>query len=493
MASSKDFQALLYNLPYTQRMPLSQVFDFLGRLSEVTGLIVKHSSEPKSAISARVFRCPDCKNEVIVNREQSSRSEVEEAPCCSSSLPTTSTLNRVSVPCQSDLEKIRDEYTDYQEVLVCSGKYELLIVLEGNLVNCLKPGVCLSATGVLYLRWVCDPSVSLVQDYAFKVIGLRPEIYQGIRSGLEPLLQYFHEADEFNRRIVILRSFFSSVYAHYHIKLGLILAIVSHIMGKPASVMLIGDTATGKSLVLKSLAKNCEEITSYISCLPSTPINLCPSKINLVDNFHLLNKKKEIYRTIEQSSVIAAATSFSKDLIKEKIVRTSRKEFGEMRCKTDLLSANLDRFDLILKAGSYDDSPEYLKAKLDGASMEDLQGLWMPETIKEFLMMGKAEPDLADPGVGLILEKVHDVVRSAQLKLSAMPSGVSVRLLESVIKLSKAHAALMQRSQVKIFDVVSVILLTTNAGSDDSLSSSNCFVDPGDFDLETRHFLELLR
>jgi DNA replicative helicase MCM subunit Mcm2 (Cdc46/Mcm family) len=388
------------------------------------------------------------------------------------------------------LEKLREEYTDYQEVLVTSGKYELLLVLEGNLVGNLKPGVCLSATGVLCLRWVCE--ASLQQDFVFKVLGLRPEIYQGIRSGLEPLMQFLHEADEFKRRTVLIRSLFANVYGLYHIKLGLTLAVVAHILGTCTSVLLIGDTATGKSLVMSVLAQRCQEITSYFSCLPSTQVSLCPSKLNLIDNFHILNRKNEVYRSIEGVSVIAAATSFSKDLIKEKIVKGSRKEFGEIRCKTDLLSANLDRFDLLLKASCYDDTAEYLKLKLEGGTMEDLEDLWMPETITEFLLRGQAEPQITDPGVNLVLERVHDMVRAAQHR-SGGSGGVSVRLLESVIKLSKAHAALMQRTEVKIFDVVSVILLTTNAGADDTMSSSNCFKDPTDFDIETRHLLELLR
>lgn len=472
---------------------MSKVFDGLGRLCEVTGLIVKQSHEPRSTISARVFRCPDCSKEVVVYRDLSARQELEEAPICVNSLPSTLALGRVAVQCQSALEKVREEFTDYQEVLVCSGKYEVLMILEGNLVNSLKPGACLSATGVLCVRWLSDPSVSLQQDYVFKVVGLRPEIYRGIRSGLEPLLQYLHEADEFKRRAILIKSLFANVFGLYHIKLGLILALITHTLGTPASVFIIGDTATGKSLILSTVSQRCPELASYFSCLPSSQVQLSPSKMNLIDNFHLLNHKKEVYRSIEGSSIIAAATSFSKDLIKERIVRTSRKEFGEMRCKTDLLSANLDRFDLILKAGSYDDTPEFVKAKVDGGTMEDLEDLWMPETIKEFLMMGHEEPNINEPGVNLVLERVHDLVRAMQQRRSGGPTGVSVRLLESVIKLSKAHAALMRRHQVKVFDVVTAILLATNSGSDDSLNSSNCFVDPGDFDLETSHFLELLR
>ena len=140
------------------------------------------------------------------------------------------------------------------------------------------------------------------------------------------------------------------------------------------------------------------------------------------------------------------------------------KEFyAEMNKNMKLVSEN-DRFDIILSMKNYDYSNEFRIKKLGDYAIEDYQNLWDFDTIKEYLysiLKSQKDVEIKSSKVQNLLESFITYIVTFNLKHCDMPvaSGVSVRLLESLIKICKANAILLRHSEVTIYDAVDALVL----------------------------------
>jgi hypothetical protein len=139
---------------------------------------------------------------------------------------------------------------------------------------------------------------------------------------------------------------------------------------------------------------------------------------------------------------------------------------ASLSVNTGLGTPLLSRFDLIFKLVDASDVERdsnvtaYLLNRaiqgigLDVRGDEQSKQPWTMEKLRAYISIvkGRFEPDMSDEAA-LLLERHYEKCRSAQS--NTIP--VTVRFLESLIRLSQAHARLMFRNVVTLEDAVAVV------------------------------------
>jgi DNA helicase MCM9 len=130
-------------------------------------------------------------------------------------------------------------------------------------------------------------------------------------------------------------------------------------------------------------------------------------------------------------------------------------------CDIGLSGALLSRFDLVFVLEDQCDLQWKLEIAdhiLNEMSLEPKvdSDLWSIEKLRyHFIVSQNTEVKINDQAYD-VLSKYYLTYRSSSLR---DPSRTTVRMLDSLIRLSKAHAKLLLRDEANIFDVVTVIRL----------------------------------
>uniref|UniRef100_A0A3B0NJ55 DNA helicase n=1 Tax=Theileria annulata TaxID=5874 RepID=A0A3B0NJ55_THEAN len=271
-------------------------------------------------------------------------------------------------------------------------------------------------------------------------------------------------------------------------------------------ILFVGDPATGKSHLLEYateisyrhvsvIGTNCTSVglTCTIvrdggdTMLAAGALVLASGGICCIDEFsEIKNDDKSCLHEAMEQQVISVAKSGLKCTLNCQctIVASSNYKFARQNNKRkydDQLSDErriinintplplLTRFDLIIVMTDNStedlDIVEFLleddSQRINTTSSDDKSNLdWSSvNTVKNYIQFVRENlmPSIT-PSCQIIINRYYDEIRSISFNME-YGGGPTVRTIESIVRLSQAHARLMFRDFIKVFDVVSVILI----------------------------------
>eukprot|EP00956_Cyclotella_meneghiniana_P028191 scaffold64965_cov79-Cyclotella_meneghiniana.AAC.9 len=295
-------------------------------------------------------------------------------------------------------------------------------------------------------------------------------------------------------------------------------------------ILLIGDPGTGKSQFLRFaaalsprsvLTTGTGSSTAGLTCaavkdsgnefsLEAGALALADRGVCCIDEFGCMSKedRASIHEAMEQQTIsVAKAGIVAKLNARATVVAVMNPVGGiydeniSIERNSRLGSALLSRFDIIfimmdqaeierddkiahfllqqsIQPGSGYDRPADLEKHLND---NDTNGHWGMEKLRAYvaIVRDKFHPTLTTEASQL-LENHYDLCRQSKTEKS-LP--VTVRFLESLIRLSQAHARLMYRNEVLLDDAVAVILLMEHSATAyQDVQDDFKFVNPIDSD-----------
>lgn len=509
------FTIQLHNSPYYFES-IKSGFTKKDRVVTLGPVYVKSLSQTSSFVSCAEFVCRGCFesfsecNDLIWStamqnpykcRVVKSRNFLKELNIPNLPYSTAEKLDEnlpwEPISCDSNIFDLLEDsivYSDYQEFIASDGKIEILVIVQGCICNTFKIGECLELTGIYVQRW----NQQNEPEYAFICYSVKPQASKLVKVGLHTFQQHLKTVNDFDLRQTIVRSSFSLVYGNYHIKLALLLNMIGYMSGEKFSTLILGDISCGKSTLACQLHKlfpentriingaltntkvfSTQKIMNYISGKFETGL-LDDKFVLIIDNFQDLPDKKILYKAMESRSVIAFA---------EKSERS--KEFNDDLSKNKKLISEFDRFDIILTMKDYESDNSFRLKKLGNFDMEDFNNFWDFDTIKGFLftnLKNHEEIKIYSQEVEKIFQNCINYIISYNLKHCDMPvaSGVSVRLLESLIKIGKMNAMMLGHEEITAQDAIDANLLLS------FIDQPSIFVDFKEYEMTTREMIYMI-
>lgn len=467
--SSNTFTLKIVNSPF-EYSKIQQVFKNKNKIVTVTPVYVKSASKTSSFVYNSEFICQTCCESFSFANDLTWGNILQAPDKCYafSSKVVPSSLVYTNEKCQGngfDLLEGSVVYSDFQEFVASDGKNEMNVIVQGSLCNSFKIGDSLELTGIYTQRWLAN----LESEYSFIALSLSHKQSSLIKAGLSALKFSLEDKSDFEVREIILRSSFGAIFGNYNVKLALLQNLLGQLCGVTFNTLVLGEISTGKSTLATRLAElfpdNCKLLNGVLTDTKifskNKIMNLTSGQsetgflhsdyILVIDNFKELPDKKVLLKAMEGRSIIALLEA-NEDI-----------DFNEIN-KVKKLVSDFDKFDVIVSMKNYEGNENFRKKKLGNFQYEDFMDLWDFDTIKGYLL-GKVrkfeEIKILSEKVELLLEKFIEYIVTFNLKNCEMTvaSGLSVRLLESLIKISKINSILMGHTEVSILDVFDSIIL----------------------------------
>jgi DNA helicase MCM9 len=371
------------------------------------------------------------------------------------------------------------------------------VMLEGNDAGKFIPGDKVSVTGIVFRKWkplrVNEPMISTL---SLKSLSITREEDDKIEFfEIKHLIDNYMAKDSFMKRSFILKSFSDDIYGILHVKLGLLLALVGGTNDNAegsstrcsSHVLLVGDPGTGKSHLLKIVSKLISPaiITNGVgtsdagltSCavkagkdwaLEAGALVLADMGICCIDEFNRLKltEKSGLLESMEQQTISIAKAGIVTSLnTRCSVIAASSTRYNYDTKKT--VSENLgmttplvSRFDLIF--GLFDTpNKDTDLIKADKIFSRDIQikmpeeNKWSTITLKSFIFQCRKKKNKINEGCCGILLKYYTKKR----KFEGNSEFNTIRMLESLVRLSEAHSKLMNEDCVSEEDVYMAIIL----------------------------------
>lgn len=423
-----------------------------------------------------------------------------------------------------------EEWIDYREIKIYDAftsaykgrlPQNLWVILTSEQVNLCSPGDDVCITGIIKQRWypllknqVCEVQLAL---YATDV-----QVYN---SKLQrPCLEMAEvgKKEDFALRKNIIQSFAPFLYGLDWVKLGILLCAIGgvreeigalHLRGH-SHCLLLGEPGTGKSDLLREGCKlNSRGIyTNAIGAskagltlsavkegndwmLEAGALVLADSGMCALDDLSFLNKEdlSEIYECMENQTISLAKAGMVCTVNTRTTIlaacrpKKNRFDFGmELTENANMPAPLLSRFDLIFLLVDIPDCENDMlksrfvlnrKSQASEYSSGQLQYLINDAT--------KLKPKFSKT-TEEVINKYFELMRKDQRK------DVTMRQLESLLRLSQAHARLCQHSEVELFDCISVILLYESSYRGIGLTKSISFTNEAAFQLSYNEILASL-
>jgi DNA helicase MCM9 len=390
-----------------------------------------------------------------------------------------------------------EEWIDYREVKIYDAftsayrgrlPSSLWAILTSEHVGLCAPGDDVSVSGVLMKRWLpllphqpCEVQLSL---YATSVQVFNSKLQRPFSE----LVDTASVADLALRQSM-LSSFAPSIYGCAAIKLGILLCIIGgvreeisalHLRGH-SHCLLLGEPGTGKSDILREACKVASRgiYTNAIGAskagltlsavkegsdwmLEAGALVLADSGLCALDDLAFLNKEdlSEIYECMENQTIsVAKAGMVCTVNTRTTIIAACRPTKNKFDFGMDLAENAampgplLSRFDLIfLLVDQPDSGADTLKSRFV-LKRSRSEAKFSSGQMQYLLNRATGiKPRFGESGTE-VLKKYFEIMRKGS------QGDVTLRQLESLLRLTQAHARLCQREEVSMFDCISVILL----------------------------------
>ncbi|KAL7671161.1 hypothetical protein ACOME3_006069 [Neoechinorhynchus agilis] len=400
------------------------------------------------------------------------------------------------------------------------------VLLVGSTVDTCSPGDQVIVRGIVMQHWKSNRSLEselVLHANTITVISIEDHFRMiSFRYSSEVFERFWkrNQKDVIAGRNKIVRSFCPALMGGlYYVKLSLALCLIGsglerkYIDGyrttsmRPDShLLLAGDPGTGKSEVLrfvKEVTPRCVMTSGTGSTaagltvaaikenssdwqLEAGALVLADCGVCCIDDFSSIRvqERASVHEAMEQQSVSVAKAGMVCQVRSRCTVIAAcshlDKEFESLSDSLDIGNPLLSRFDIVLILNdneiglSNSWTKQLCQAVLNGhagtktkGNLTD-DGFWPLSRLKAYIMAAKTRPpcEMTNEANDLI-NKYYCYRRQSEMRDI---SRTSVRLLESLIRLSHAHARLMFKCHVTTFDVVAVIeLLEITSQSSDLL------------------------
>ncbi len=395
----------------------------------------------------------------------------------------------------------------------------LTVVLRADLVDQMKAGDNVRVIGIPSSRWKplksgtkADLELFLEANNVLTGNGELSSLDVSINFAAHISFFWASQTSLFNGRKMIVKSFCPQIHGMFLPKLAVLLILVGgcsvdeydeedsiNALSGPrrhrreGHILLVGDPGTAKSQILMSAARlstrailttGSGSTSAGLTCtavkdgsdwtLEPGALVLADKGICCIDEFSCLRAadRTSIHEAMEQQTLsVAKAGLVCKLRTRCSIIAAcnSKGKFEEgesISSNTALASPLLSRFDLILVLLDRR-SPEWdmrlSKSILDAVTINSNRcknqedGLWDIEMLRTYISYTKhnGQPKMSFPA-RVIISKYYQLQRMAVTRDVAR---TTVRLLESLIRLSQAHAKLLWQSEILAHDAISAIIL----------------------------------
>ncbi|XP_030755473.1 DNA helicase MCM9-like [Sitophilus oryzae] len=484
--------------------------DDAEKFLQITGTVVR-LSERKLLEYQRQYMCIKCKYPITVVALYDKKNIIKIPKRCIN--PEGCTCKNIvsfgeldSFNCK-DYQEIKIQ-EDVSKINIGTVPKTITVTLEDDLVNICKPGENITITGIVKRRWSeFEKGVKMLVDIVMRAnhvqinnSGVSMTIADDTKVFFNKFWQQY-KCNPLDGRNIILNSISPEIYGLHLIKLAIAIVLAGGSQTdeekqstgidtrSESHLLLVGDPGTGKSQMLKFASKIVRSVlTTGIGStgagltvsavmengewhLEAGALVMADGGICCIDEFNSMREhdRTSIHEAMEQQTISVAKAGMVCKLKTRCSVLAACNPKGNIDihqplCMNVAMSGPLlSRFDLIILLRDIVEEENDLKFAhllLSHITASNNVNYWDLEKLQVYyILIRKLNPMLSAEAETILSTYYH-----FQRKFgSRNKARTTVRLLESLIRLSQGHAKLMFHSEVEVMDTIFPIILVDNS------------------------------